>query len=79
LRSEKDEEVKIAAVKYRRLKELNTARNDYLETLLFEKNINIIPTLKHNKGTDFYIDGISFDQKVAKSPTQEFIKKYGDE
>ena len=78
LRSEKDEEVKIAAVKYRRLKELNTARNDYLETLLFEKNNNIVPTLKHNRGADFYIDGVSFDQKVAKSPTQEFIKKHGD-
>jgi hypothetical protein len=70
--------VKVAAVKYRRLKELNTARNDYLETLLFEKNTDIVPTLRHNKGTDFYIDGIAFDQKVAKSPTQEFIKKHGD-
>jgi hypothetical protein len=60
------------------LKELNTARNDYLETLLLKKNENIIPTLKHNRGTDFYIDGISFDQKVAKSPTKEFMKKYGN-
>jgi len=33
----KDEKIKIAAVKYRRLKELNTLRNDYIETLIFEK------------------------------------------
>lgn len=34
-RSEKDEKVKLAAVKYRRIKELNTERNDFLETLVF--------------------------------------------
>ena len=33
-RSEKDEKVKLAAVKYRRIKELNTERNDFLETLV---------------------------------------------
>ncbi len=73
----KDEKVKIAAVKYRRLKELNTARNDYLETLIFEKNENIVPTLSHRRGVDFFIEGLSFDQKVAKSPTREFMKAYG--
>lgn len=74
----KDEKVKDAAVKYRRLKEINTVRNDYLETLIFEKNENIIPTLNHSRGVDFYIDGISFDQKVAKSPTNEFKRDYGE-
>ncbi len=74
----KDEKVKIAAVKYRRLKELNTVRNDYLETLIFNKNENIIPTLHHRQGIDFFIDGISFDQKVAKSPTNEFKRDFGD-
>jgi len=74
----KDEKVKEAAVKYRRLKELNTVRNDYLETLIFEKNENIVPTLDHRRGVDFFIDGVSFDQKVAKSPTNEFKKYYGD-
>ena len=74
----KDDKVKIAAVKYRRIKEINTVRNDFIETLIFEKNTNILPTLNHNRGVDFYIDGISFDQKVARSPTKEFKKKYGD-
>ncbi len=73
----KDEKVKIAAVKYRRIKEINTVRNDFIETLIFEKNKDILPTLSHRKGTDFFIDGISFDQKVAKSPTNEFKKKFG--
>jgi hypothetical protein len=75
----KDEKVKIAAVKYRRLKELNTVRNDYLETLIFEKNENIVPTLDHRRGVDFFINGVSFDQKVAKSPTNEFKKDFGED
>lgn len=76
-RIEKDEKVKVSAVKYRRIKELNTTRNDFLETLVFEKNTNIIPTLSHSRGVDFFIDGISYDQKVAKSPTQQFKKDFG--
>ncbi len=75
---EKDEKVKLAAVKYRRLKELNTVRNDYLETLIFEKNENIVPTLNHRRGVDFFINGISFDQKVSKSPTNEFKRDFGE-
>ena len=78
-RLEKDEKVKIAAVKYRRIKEINTVRNDFLETLLFKKYDNIIPTLSHRKGVDFFIDGISYDQKVSKSPTNEFKKDFGIE
>ncbi|MDP8170224.1 hypothetical protein QJU96_02830 [Pasteurella skyensis] len=74
---EKDEKVKQAAVKYRRIKEINTVRNDFIETLIFEKNTNILPTLNHRRGVDFFINGISFDQKVAKSPTNEFKKRYG--
>ncbi len=74
----KDEKVKVAAVKYRRIKEINTVRNDFIETLIFEKNDNILPTLNHRRGVDFFIDGESFDQKVAKSPTNEFKRKYGD-
>lgn len=77
LRIEKDEKVKISAVKYRRIKEINTTRNDFLETLVFEKNENIIPTLSHSRGVDFFIDGISYDQKVAKSPTNQFKKDFG--
>ncbi|MEW6556228.1 MAG: hypothetical protein AB1349_02615 [Elusimicrobiota bacterium] len=74
----KDEKVKIAAVKYRRLKEINTVRNDYLETLIFDKNENIVPTLDNRRGVDFFINGVSFDQKVAKSPTKQFIKDFGE-
>jgi hypothetical protein len=77
-RSLKDEKVKDAAVRYRRLKEINTARNDYLETLIFNKNENILPTLSHNKGVDFFVDGISFDQKVSRSVTKEFIRDKGE-
>lgn len=75
----KDERVKIAAVKYRRIKEINTVRNDFIETLIFEKNNNILPTLNHRRGVDFFINGISFDQKVAKSPTNEFKRQFKDD
>ena len=75
----KDEKVKVAAVKYRRIKEINTVRNDFIETLIFEKNNNILPTLSHRRGVDFFIDGVSFDQKVAKSPTNEFKRHFKDE
>jgi hypothetical protein len=74
----KDEIVKKASVQYRRMKELNTVRNDFLEIEIFEKNENILPTLNHSRGTDYFINGESFDQKVAKSPTKEFIKTYGN-
>jgi len=74
----KDEKVKNAAVKYRRIKEINTVRNDFIETLIFEKNHNILPTLNHRRGLDFFIEGISYDQKVAKSPTNEFKKYFKD-
>lgn len=75
----KDEKVKIAAVKYRRIKEINTVRNDFIETLIFEKNTNTLPTLNHRRGVDFFIDGVSYDQKVSKSPTNQFKKRFGDE
>lgn len=72
----KDEKVKTAAVKYRRIKEINTVRNDFIETLIFERNENILPTLNHRRSVDFFIGGISFDQKVAKSPTKEFKRDF---
>jgi len=75
----KDEKVKEAAVKYRRIKEINTVRNDFIETLIFEKNENILPTLSHRRGVDFFINGISFDQKVAKSPTNEFKRDFKED
>jgi hypothetical protein len=75
----KDEKVKAAAVKYRRIKEINTVRNDFIETLIFEKNENIIPTLGHQRGLDFFIDGISYDQKVSRSVTNEFKRDYKED
>jgi len=75
---QKDEKAKHAAVKYRRIKEINTVRNDFIETLIFERNKNILPTLNHRRGVDFFINGISFDQKVAKSPTNEFKRDFGE-
>lgn len=45
--------------------------------MIFNKNDNIVPTLDHRRGVDFFINGISFDQKVAKSPTAEFKKDFG--
>jgi hypothetical protein len=74
----KDEKVKVAAVKYRRIKEINTVRNDFIETLIFEKNSDILPTLNHRRGVDFFINGIAFDQKVAKSPTNQFKRHFKD-
>ena len=73
----KDEKVKEAAVRYRRIKEINTLRNDFIETLIFEKNKNILPTLKHVRGVDFFINGEQYDQKVASSPTKQFQKDFG--
>lgn len=77
-RISKDEKVKNAAVRYRRIKEINTERNDFLESLIFAKNPNIIPTLSHSRGVDFFINGISFDQKVSRSVTNEFKKDFGN-
>ena len=74
----KNEKVKVAAVKYRRIKEINTVRNDFIEILIFEKNNNILPTLNHRRGVDFFINGVSFDQKVAKSPTNQFKNHFKD-
>jgi hypothetical protein len=80
---EKDKMAADAIVKNRRLKEINTLRNDYIEYLLFESNDKIIPTLKHNAGVDFFItnsNGVTekWDQKVSKSVTTEFKNDFGE-
>lgn len=74
----KDSQVKEAAVKFRRIKEINTYRNDFIETLIFDTSEDILPTLSHHRGVDFFIDGISFDQKVSRSVTQQFIRAKGE-
>lgn len=74
----KDDKVKQAAVKFRRIKEINTYRNDFIETLIFEQCEDILPTLSHTRGVDFFINGISYDQKVSRSVTNQFKAKYKD-
>lgn len=75
----KDDKVKMAAIKFRRLKEINTLRNDFLETLIFESNENIIPTLNHRRWVDFFINWVSFDQKVSRSVTNQFKKDFWED
>jgi hypothetical protein len=45
---------------------------------MFNSNIDIIPTFGKKKGLDFFINGEGFDQKVSRSVTNQFKKKYGD-
>lgn len=63
--------------KFVRMKALTTTRNDYIEYLIVRDHKEIIPTLNHSNGVDFYINGERYDQKVSKSVGKEFIKKYG--
>lgn len=60
------------------LKNFGTLRNDYIEYLMFNSNIDVIPTFGKKKGLDFFINGEGFDQKVSRSVTNQFKKKYGD-
>ncbi len=76
---EVDEIVSKAAIKFRRIKFLNTIINDYIEKMIIESNEDIIPTCSNSKSVDYYIDGVRFDQKVSKSPTKEFIGAYGED
>lgn len=74
---EKDLFLTKEVIKFRRIKQINSLRNDYIESLIFD-NDNIIPTLGNRKGVDFYINGEPFDQKVGKSVGKAFIKEYGE-
>lgn len=74
---EKDKALAQEVIRFRRIKDINTLRNDYIEYLIFKNNNNIIPTLGHRKGVDFYIDGEPYDQKVSKSVGTEFKEQYG--
>ena len=76
---EKDDLIAINAIRFRRIKEINTLRNDYIESLIIRHNENIIPTFKHSEGVDFYINGEPFDQKVSRSVGRRFIDYYGDD
>lgn len=72
---EKDKILTTETIKFRRIKHINALRNDYIEYLIF-KNENVIPTLGNRRGVDFYINGEPYDQKVARSVGNEFIKTY---
>ena len=76
--SKKDKIITNEVVKFRRIKQINTLRNDFIENLIIENNSSIVPTLVHNKRCDFYIDGVSFDQKVSRSVGKEFTQKHGN-
>lgn len=75
--TEKDEIIAEDVVKFRRIKDINTKRNDCIESLIVLHNENIIPTFKHNRGLDFYINGEPFDQKVSRSVGRTFENEYG--
>lgn len=75
---EKDNLIAYEVIKFRRIKDINTMRNDYIEYLITANNENITPTLTHRSGVDFYIDGEPYDQKVSKSVGGDFISQYGD-
>jgi hypothetical protein len=72
------DKVKKDVEKFIYLKIFNTLRNDYIEYLIFNSSIDVIPTFSHIGGIDFYINGIGFDQKVSRSVTNQFKKEYGD-
>lgn len=75
---EKDSIVAFDTIRFRRIKDINTCRNDYIESLIVYYNDNVIPTFKHNRGLDFYINGEPFDQKVSRSVGNAFIDTYGE-
>ena len=76
---EKDIILSDAIIRFRRVKEINQLKNDYIEYLVIKNNDNVIPTFGNKRGTDFYIDGVPFDQKVSKSVGGDFKEKYGDD
>ncbi len=76
---EKDDRIALDAIRFRRIKEINTLRNDYIEYLIFANNDEVIPTFGNCRGVDFYINGQPFDQKVGRSIGRAFIEQYGDD
>ena len=75
---EKDQIIATDTIKFRRIKDINTKINDYIESLIVAHNENIIPTFRHSRGVDFYINGEPFDQKVSRGVGGAFIDKFGD-
>lgn len=78
--SEEDKDKLLASEvkRFRRIKDINAKRNDYIEYLIFEYNENVIPTFTNSKGVDYYINGEPYDQKTSKSVGANYIQRYGD-
>ena len=76
--TEKDTKIALDAIKFRRIKDINALRNDYIEYLIFTNNQGIVPTFGNARGVDFYINGEPFDQKVGRSIGKAFIEKFGE-
>lgn len=76
---EKDNITASDVIRFRRIKDINACRNDYIESLIVYHNDNIIPTFRHNRGLDFYINGEPFDQKVSRSVGRSFINAHKDD
>lgn len=76
---QKDESLAEDIIKFRRMKQISSLRNDYIESLIVKYNDDIIPTFGNKRGIDFYISGYAFDQKVSKSVGKNFIQKYGED
>lgn len=74
----KDTIISKESIVFRRIKNINALQNDYIEFLIFQ-NENVIPTFGNNKGVDFYINGMPYDQKVSKSVGKAFQNQYGDD
>lgn len=77
--NEKDSILCSDVKRFRRIKDINSKRNDYIEYLIFEHNENVIPTFTNSKGIDFYINGEPYDQKASKSAGGDFIREYGED
>ena len=76
---QKDEMLAEEIIKFRRIKQISSLRNDYIESLIVKYNDDVIPTFGNKRGVDFYIGGYAYDQKVSKSVGKEFINTYGED
>lgn len=73
---QKDDIAARDTIRFRRIKDINACRNDYIENLIVYHNDNIIPTFGHIRGVDFYINGCPFDQKVSRGIGRAFLSRY---
>ena len=74
--ADKDALISKEVIRFRRIKEINQYRNDFIEYLVVQNN-SVIPTFGNVRGIDFYIDGDPYDQKVSRDVGKAFKMKYG--